>query len=121
MRFRQIYYAAIIITMAVAASNAIAGNISVHAARNIANQYMKQHCRSGFRAPAMADLQLVHAEASRAINTDGKVNIIDLTTLIDHLLGGGGTINHDAADVDNKNGVTIADLAILIDLMLTNT
>ena len=55
------------------------------------------------------------------INTDGKVNIIDLTTLIDHLLGGGGTINHDAADVDNKNGVTIADLAALIDLLLTNT
>ena len=68
MRFRQIYYAAILITMAVAASNAIAGNISVHAARNIANQYVKQHCPSGLRAPAMADLQLVHAEASRAIN-----------------------------------------------------
>lgn len=55
------------------------------------------------------------------INTDGKANIIDLTTLIDYLLGGGGTINHDAADVDNKNGVTIADLAALIDLLLTNT
>ncbi len=120
MRFRQIYNAAILITMAVAASNAIAGNISVHAARNIANQYMKQHCPSGLRAPAMADLQLVHAEASRAINTDGKVNIIDLTALIDYLLDG-ATINHDAADVDNKNGVNIADLAILIDLLLTNT
>ena len=67
MRLKQIYYAVILAAMSVAASNAMAGNVTIHAARNIANQYMKQHGTLGLRSPAMADLQLVHAEASHAI------------------------------------------------------
>lgn len=67
MRLKQIYYTVILAAMSVAASNAMAGNVTVHAARNIANQYMKQHGTLGLRSPAMADLQLVHAEASHSI------------------------------------------------------
>lgn len=74
MRLKQIYYAVILAAMSVAASNAVAGDVTIHAARNIANQYMKQHGTLGLRSPAMADLQLVHAEASHAI-TDASHNI----------------------------------------------
>jgi hypothetical protein len=51
-------------------------------------------------------------------NGDGKVNITDVTVLIDYLLGG-ATINLDAADVNNNATVTIADLTALLDLLLT--
>lgn len=68
MNMKQIYYVVILAMMFVVASNAVAENITVDAARDIANNYMKQHGALGFRSSAMADLQLVHAEASRAIH-----------------------------------------------------
>ena len=51
------------------------------------------------------------------VNTDGTVNISDVTALIDYLLGG-GNINTDYADVNEDSGINIADVTALIDKLL---
>ena len=51
------------------------------------------------------------------VNTDGAVNISDVTALIDYLLGG-GNINTDYADVNEDSGINIADVTALIDKLL---
>lgn len=51
------------------------------------------------------------------VNTDGAVNISDVTALIDYLLGG-GNINADYADVNEDSGINIADVTALIDKLL---
>lgn len=52
------------------------------------------------------------------VNMDGNVDINDVTTLIDYLLGSGITIDTVAADLDGDNGITINDVTALIDLLL---
>jgi hypothetical protein len=52
------------------------------------------------------------------VNSDGYVNISDVTALIDLLLGG-GTINNPAADFNNDTNVTISDVTALIDYLLS--
>ena len=46
---------------------ASAGNVSLTQARNAANNFFKQHASSQIKAPAMSDLKLAHAEASKAV------------------------------------------------------
>ena len=52
------------------------------------------------------------------VDGDGKVNITDVTTLIDILLTGSGNYV-PAADVDEDGKVNITDLTTLIDILLT--
>ncbi|MBR3728312.1 MAG: dockerin type I repeat-containing protein, partial [Muribaculaceae bacterium] len=53
------------------------------------------------------------------VNGDGSVNISDVTTLIDLLLGG-GTISNPAADCNQDSSVNISDVTALIDYLLSN-
>ena len=55
------------------------------------------------------------------LNMDGSVNIEDLSTLIDVLLGS-VLANYDtgAADVDRDGSIGISDVSALIDILLTN-
>lgn len=56
------------------------------------------------------------------VNTDGAVNISDVTTLIDYLLSGDASaVNLSAADCNNDSSVNIADVTSLIDYLLGNT
>ncbi len=52
------------------------------------------------------------------VNGDGSVNISDVTTLIDLLLGG-GTISNPAADCIQDSSVNISDVTSLIDYLLS--
>lgn len=52
------------------------------------------------------------------VNVDGKVEIQDVTLLIDMLLGSGGPVYH-AADVNGDGTASIADVSMLIDLLLS--
>ena len=54
------------------------------------------------------------------VNGDGSVNISDVTTLIDLLLGG-GTISNPAADCNQDSSVNISDVTSLIDYLLSGT
>jgi len=59
-----------------------------------------------------------HDYARGDLNHDGKVNIDDLTELIDSLLGG-NEVCAICADLDNDGKVNIDDVTSLIDLLLT--
>ena len=52
------------------------------------------------------------------VNGDNKVDVADITALINHLLGIGGSYNPDAADVDGSGTVTKADISALVQLVL---
>lgn len=52
------------------------------------------------------------------VNEDGFVNIADVTTLIDYLLGTGVHINMYNANVNQDGDVNIADVTALIDMLL---
>jgi len=53
------------------------------------------------------------------INCDGEVNVGDVTTLIDYLLGNDPSpIDLDAADVNKDNEINAADVSALIDILL---
>ena len=53
------------------------------------------------------------------VNNDGQVNIADVTSLIDYLLGGSAdSVNLQAADVNPDGQVNIADVTALIDRLL---
>ena len=55
------------------------------------------------------------------VNDDGVVNIADVTTLIDYLLGNTPQVfNEQAADVNNDGVINIADVTALIDILLGN-
>lgn len=51
------------------------------------------------------------------VNGDGKVNIADMATLI-AILNGKATDTFGTADVDGKNGITIADVEALQDMLI---
>ena len=55
------------------------------------------------------------------VNNDGKVDIADVTRLIDYLLDPDGTtINADAADVKADGNINIGDVTALIDQLLAD-
>ena len=54
------------------------------------------------------------------VNGDGSVNISDVTTLIDLLLGG-GSISNPAADCNQDSSVNISDVTSLIDYLLSGS
>lgn len=55
------------------------------------------------------------------VNNDGEVNIADVTTLIDHLLGSDANpVNPVNADVNQDSKINIADVTELIDQLLAN-
>ena len=53
------------------------------------------------------------------VNHDGSVNISDVTSLIDRLLGNEGDSFADTSDVDGDGNINIADVTALIDLLLS--
>ena len=54
------------------------------------------------------------------VNNDSAVNIADVTSLIDYLLGSGNAVNELAADVNGDHSINIADVTALIDMLLSN-
>lgn len=54
------------------------------------------------------------------VNDDGIVNITDVTTLIDYLLGNSLTINEAAADISGDGLINISDVTTIIDFLLGN-
>ena len=56
------------------------------------------------------------------VNMDGAVNIADVTTLIDFLLGSNvSQFDAEAADVNNDGAINIADVTALIDRLLSSS
>lgn len=52
------------------------------------------------------------------VNDDGRVSIIDVTTLIDYLLGGENSINAANADANLDTNISIGDVTAIIDMLL---
>ena len=52
------------------------------------------------------------------VNSDGEVDILDVTNLIDYLLNGSGDINFENADLDTDNTISISDITAIIDIVL---
>jgi len=77
---------------------------------------------AGVETPFGNEICIVTAQAVSEkgdIDGDGYVNISDVTTLIDYMLGGDSSnILLDNADVDNDGNVNIADVTALIDMLL---
>ena len=75
------------------------------------------------RVSAYADVQgVVNAKPTMIgdVNMDGNVDIADVTTLIDHLLGGDvPAFDAEAADVAADGNVDIADVTALIDRLFS--
>ena len=67
-----------------------------------------------------SDLEFEISVLRGDVNGDGSVNISDVTTLIDLLLGG-GTISNPAADCNQDSSVNISDVTALIDYLLSGT
>ena len=56
------------------------------------------------------------------VNGDGKVNISDVTALINYLLSHNATgVNVDAADCNQDNTVNISDVTALINYLLSHS
>lgn len=55
------------------------------------------------------------------VNGDGTVDINDVTTLIDYLLGSNNNIATSAADCNLDNAIDISDVTTLIDYLLTGS
>ena len=55
------------------------------------------------------------------VDGDGRVNIGDVTALINYLLSGNDSINPDAADTDTAGRVNISDVTALINMLLSGT
>lgn len=76
------------------------------------------------RARAIAVYERIKAEATTLpgdLNDNGKLDIDDVTMLIDYLLSGGSDIIPIAADVDQSGTVSIDDVTTLIDLLLNGS
>ena len=77
------------------------------------------------KVSAYADVQgIVNAKPVLVgdVNRDGVVNIADVTTLIDHLLGTSvSEFDEVAADVNNDGVINIADVTALIDRLLSSS
>lgn len=55
------------------------------------------------------------------VNGDGEVNIVDVTALIDYLLGQpGSNFNYDIADVNHDGEINIVDVTAIIDILLSS-
>ena len=68
---------------------------------------------------AEADSCLVKVYTLRGdVNIDGYVNISDVTSLINHLLGGQDIINEENADTNNDGKINISDVTRLINYLL---
>ena len=68
---------------------------------------------------AEADSCLVKVYTLRGdVNNDGYVNISDVTSLINHLLGGQDIINEVNADTNNDGKINISDVTRLINYLL---
>ena len=73
--------------------------------------------------PAMSSLTVTKAASFIIgdVNCDGKVSIVDVTTLINHLLGGNPEpFNPAAADANTDSKISIGDVTSIIDILLSS-
>ena len=73
--------------------------------------------------PAMSSLTVTKAASFIIgdVNCDGKVSIVDVTTLINHLLGGNpDPFNAAAADANTDSKISIGDVTSIIDILLSS-
>ncbi len=54
------------------------------------------------------------------VNHDGIVSVLDVTTLIDYLLGGGSDICEICSDVNGDNSISVIDVTTLVDELMSN-
>ena len=53
------------------------------------------------------------------VNDDGDIDILDVTTLIDYVLGKDSVVINTAnANLDGDDDITIGDITVLIDIVL---
>ena len=53
------------------------------------------------------------------INGDGEVNVADVTTLVDYILGKNPTnCNESACDINGDNEINVSDVTSLVDIIL---
>lgn len=67
MNIKNFMSSLLLASLTMVSLQASAGNVSLTQARNAANNFFKQHASSQINAPAMSDLKLAHAEASKAV------------------------------------------------------
>lgn len=72
MQFRRIMSSMAMTALAAMSLNAYAASVDVNDARMAANSFLKQHAAAqhSFKAPALADIKLAHAEASSVEGND---------------------------------------------------
>ncbi len=79
-----------------------------------------------YQQPVFGELDPHHFTVSISftlgdVNEDGDVNIVDVTTLIDYLLGAAPSpFSTSAADVDSDGDINVSDVTALIDLILVH-
>jgi hypothetical protein len=55
------------------------------------------------------------------VNHDGKVDVADVTTLVDHILGNTPQgFNPNNCDVNNDSKIDVSDVTSLVDIILNN-
>ena len=76
--------------------------------------YMKQWIHGRF---AFLDYKLLGIALDGDVNIDGKVNVSDVTALVNMILGV-TTLDETAADVDRNGKVNVSDLTSLVNIIL---
>ena len=70
MKIRNLFSSMALLALALAGTAGHAGNLDANMARQAANNFLKHHAsisHGSLKAPALADLKLVHAEGSRSL------------------------------------------------------
>ena len=100
----------------------VGGQGTVYDANHVDKRYA--HIDGGTSNPGYFTDKSLRGDA----DGDGSVNIADVSTLIDYLLGGNGStvnmtrassINRTGADADQNGSIDIADVSTLIDYLLS--
>ena len=69
----------------------------------------------------VADITDQYSHMPGDVNSDGQVNIADITTLINIILQGTGSAHVDTADVNGDHEVNISDVTTLINMILSKS
>lgn len=87
---------------------------------HVPNGSVDKYLNSNKWQPYFGDFVEINSEQKGDVNDDGKVNISDVTALIDYLLSGNGSnVCFGNADLDSNGFVNISDVTTLIDKLLS--